>query len=68
LHVANISREFINSKGLIRCIEHYANEEDLIAKMDNARGHLFNRYRSLNPDNYVICKKPVEYIFSEWEK
>ncbi|CAG8609894.1 45812_t:CDS:1, partial [Gigaspora margarita] len=83
---ANISREFINPKGLIKCIEHYANEEDLIAKMGvlsevnnprfhgkifinkNARGHLFNRYYSLNPDDYVICKRPVECIFSEWEK
>ncbi|RIB28422.1 hypothetical protein C2G38_1892890, partial [Gigaspora rosea] len=42
---ANISREFINPKGLIKCIEHYANEKDLIARMgvlsniDNPRFH-----------------------------
>ncbi|CAG8704727.1 8374_t:CDS:2, partial [Racocetra fulgida] len=82
---ANISREFINPKGLIKCIEHYANEDDFIAKMGvlreicnprfhgkvfinkNARGHLFNRYYSLNPDDYIFYKRPVECI-SECEK
>ncbi|CAG8823849.1 26135_t:CDS:2, partial [Gigaspora margarita] len=83
---ANISREFINTKGLIRCIQHNANEEVLIAKIGvlseinnprfhgkifiykNARCYLFHRYHSLNPDVYVICKRPVECIFLEWEK
>ncbi|CAG8715542.1 24454_t:CDS:2 [Gigaspora margarita] len=83
---ANIYREFINPKGLIRCIEHNANEEDLIAKIGvlseinnprfhgkifiykNAMCHRFHRYHSLNPDDYVICKRPVKCIFSEWEK
>ncbi|CAG8640283.1 7370_t:CDS:1 [Dentiscutata erythropus] len=83
---ANISREFINPKGLIRCIEHYANEDDLIAKMGvlqesenprfhgkifinkNARGHLFNRYYSLDPKDYEFYKRPDECLFSECEK
>ncbi|KAF0365671.1 hypothetical protein F8M41_013728 [Gigaspora margarita] len=83
---ANISREFINPKGLIKCIEHYANEEDLISKMGvlrevenprfhgkifvnkNARGHLFNRYFSLNPDDYVCLTRPDQCMISECEK
>ncbi|CAG8805242.1 12712_t:CDS:1 [Racocetra persica] len=82
---ANISREFINPRGLIKCIEHYVNEDDFIAKMGvlrevcnprfhgkifinkNARGHLFNRYYSLNPEDYMFCKRPIECI-SECEK
>ncbi|CAG8511730.1 18699_t:CDS:1 [Dentiscutata erythropus] len=83
---ANISREFINPKGLISCIEHYANEEDFISKMGvlhevknprfhgkifvnkNAKGHLFNRYYSLNPQDYVFYKRPDECHISECEK
>ncbi|CAG8764650.1 1731_t:CDS:1, partial [Cetraspora pellucida] len=82
---ANISREFINPKGLIKCIEHYANEYDFIAKIGvlrevcnprfngkifvhkNARGHLFNRYYSLDPDDYILCNRPEECI-SEGEE
>ncbi|KAF0441718.1 hypothetical protein F8M41_003764 [Gigaspora margarita] len=83
---ANIAREFINPKGLIKCIEHYANEEDLIAKMGvlhevenprfhgkifvnkNARGHLFNRYYSLDPENYMYVKRPDACLISDCEK
>ncbi|CAG8772704.1 2924_t:CDS:1 [Cetraspora pellucida] len=82
---ANISREFINPKGLIKCIEHYANEDDFIAQIGvlrevcnsrfhgkifinkNARGHLFNRYYSLDPDDYILYNKPEECISEDEE-